>query len=69
MSAETWNLIRAGAYFVITVLLVIFLYSYAISMYRKQKNGTRDYEKYGSLAVNDDLSDDLVEPRIKQTKE
>ncbi|GAD19377.1 hypothetical protein HFN_0508 [Helicobacter fennelliae MRY12-0050] len=37
-------------------------------MYRKQKNGTRDYEKYGELAVNDDLNDELIEPRIKQTK-
>lgn len=68
MSAETLEIIRVSAYFIITVLLVVFLYSYAISMYRKQKNGTRDYEKYGELAVNDDLNDELIEPRIKQTK-
>ncbi len=63
MTEETLEMIRALAYLVVTVLLVIFLYSYAISMYRKQAKGIKDYEKYGSLAVNDDLNDEVIEPR------
>lgn len=62
------DFIRAIAYIVITILLVAFLYSYAISMWRKQKKGIQDYEKYGGLAVNDSLDDELIEPRNTQTK-
>lgn len=69
MTAQHIEYIRVGAYFVVTILLIIFLYSYAISMWRRQKNGNRDYEKYGDLAINDSLSDELVEPRTTSKKE
>lgn len=69
MTAQHIEYIRVGAYFVVTTLLIIFLYSYAISMWRRQKKGIRDYEKYGDLAVNDSLNDELVEPRTTSKKE
>lgn len=69
MTAQNIEYIRVGAYFVVTILLIVFLYSYAISMWRRQKKGLRDYEKYGDLAVNDSLSDELVEPRTTSKKE
>ncbi len=69
MTAQMIEYIRVGAYFVVTLILIVFLYSYAISMWRRQKKGLRDYEKYGNLAVNDDLSDELVEPRTTSKKE
>ncbi|MGX2971358.1 cytochrome c oxidase, cbb3-type, CcoQ subunit [Helicobacter sp. T3_23-1059] len=69
MTAQHIEYIRVGAYFVVTILLIIFLYSYAISMWRRQKNGIRDYEKYGDLAINDSLNDELVEPRTTSKKE
>lgn len=69
MTAQYIEYIRVGAYFVVTILLIIFLYSYAISMWRRQKKGIRDYEKYGDLAINDSLNDELVEPRTTSTKE
>lgn len=69
MTAQHIEYIRVGAYFVVTILLIIFLYSYAISMWRRQKNGIRDYEKYGDLAINDNLNDELVEPRTTSKKE
>jgi len=63
MDMETLNTLRAWAYIIVTLLLIVFLYSYAVFMWRKQKKGTIDYEKYGSLAVNDSLEDEIVEPR------
>ncbi|WP_304210053.1 cytochrome c oxidase, cbb3-type, CcoQ subunit [Helicobacter canis] len=69
MSAETIEYLRVGVYFVVTAILIVFLYSYAVSMWRRQKHGIRDYEKYGELAVRDDLHDDLVEPRITQKEQ
>ena len=69
MTAQHIEYIRVGAYFVVTILLIIFLYSYAISMWRRQKNGIRDYEKYGDLAINDNLNDELVEPHTTSKKE
>ncbi|PAF42943.1 cytochrome c oxidase, cbb3-type, CcoQ subunit [Helicobacter sp. 11S03491-1] len=63
MSLESLESVRAIAYFVATILLVIFLYSYIVSMYIKQKKGIVDYEKYADLALKDGLNDELIEPR------
>lgn len=69
MTAENIEYLRVGVDFVVTILLIIFLYSYAVSMWRRQKKGIYDYEKCGNLAVNDDLNDELVEPRIKSKEQ
>lgn len=50
---------------VFTILFTLFLYAYIFSMYRKQKKGIVDYERYGYLALNDALEDELIEPRHK----
>lgn len=55
-------------YLSVTILLVVFLYGYIYHLYSSQKNGTRDYEKYANLALNDNLDDELIEPR-KQNKQ
>lgn len=60
---ESIETIRAIAYVVATVLLVVFLYTYIVSMYVKQKKGIVDYEKYADLALKDDLNDEIIEPR------
>ncbi|STO97169.1 cytochrome c oxidase, cbb3-type, CcoQ subunit [Helicobacter canis] len=69
MEAETIEYLRVGVYFVVTIFLIVFLYSYAVSMWRRQERGIRDYEKYGELAVRDDLNDDLIEPRITEKEQ
>lgn len=48
-------------YVVSTIVLVMFLYSYCFYMYKAQKTGKRDYEKYSRLALDDDISDVLIE--------
>lgn len=52
---------RGWTYFIVTVLLVVFLYSYIFHIYRKQRSGEKDYEKYGRLALDDNLDDELIE--------
>lgn len=54
---------RGYIYFVVTILLVIFLYSYIYYMYKAQRSGKKDYEKYARLALDDDILDTPVESR------
>ncbi|GAA6807120.1 cytochrome c oxidase, cbb3-type, CcoQ subunit [Helicobacter pylori] len=58
--------LRGFAYAFFTILFTLFLYAYIFSMYRKQKKGIVDYERYGYLALNDTLEDELIEPRHKK---
>ncbi|GAA8748903.1 cytochrome c oxidase, cbb3-type, CcoQ subunit [Helicobacter pylori] len=58
--------VRGFAYAFFTILFTLFLYAYIFSMYRKQKKGIVDYERYGYLALNDALEDELIEPRHKK---
>ena len=43
-----------GKFFLILAVFIIF-YSYAYSIYKRDKTGERDYEKYSNL-VHDDSS-------------
>ncbi len=53
--------IQAYAYFFFTAFLVTVLYAYIVHLYRAEKKGTRNYEKYGNLAINDDVSTTPIE--------
>ncbi len=53
--------IQAYAYFFFTVFLVLMLYGYIYHLYSSEKKGTRDYEKYGNIALNDEITDKPVE--------
>jgi cytochrome c oxidase cbb3-type subunit IV len=50
-------------YFVLTVFLTLMLWGYIFHLYRAQKKGTRDYEKYSRMALDDDVTDELVETK------
>ena len=61
--------IQAYAYFFFTVFLVLMLYGYIYHLYSSEKKGTRDYEKYGNIALNDEITDKPVEEvSDKETK-
>ena len=49
------------AYFVMIVFLVVALYSYIYHLYNSEKKGTKDFEKYGNIALNDEIDDTPVE--------
>ena len=61
--------IQAYAYFFFTGFLVLVLYGYIYHLYSSEKKGTRDFEKYGNIALNDDITDKPVEEvSEKETK-
>jgi len=57
-------------YLFMTGLLIIILYSYIVYLYRSEKKGERDYEKYGKLAIDDDLDSPVLEknPKLDEKK-
>lgn len=63
MEYETIRIIQGYAYWFITVILVFLLYGYIYHLYKSQRSGKIDYEKYARLALDDDLNDALVEKR------
>ncbi len=68
---ETIREWQAYGYFFFTVFLVVILYAYILHLYRAEKKGTRNYEKYGKLALDDELDSTPVEPhedRIEENK-
>ena len=56
-------------YLIMTGLLVFLLYSYIIYLYRSEKKGEKDFEKYGSLALDDELDSKPLEKAEKKIKE
>lgn len=50
-----------SAYLFSTIFLVIWLYSYIVYLYRAEKRHGVDYERYGMLALNDSLYDEVIE--------
>lgn len=54
-------------FFLLLVVFVVF-YSYAFSIYRRQKKGERDFEKYSNLVHDDSINSDPLEER-KEEKE
>lgn len=56
---------RGYIYFITTIALVVFLYSYIYYMYKAQRTGAKDYEKYARLALDDGILDTPVESREK----
>jgi len=59
MDAKT---LQGVAYFVFIVFLTVILYGYIFHLYRSEKRGERDYEKYGMMALDDEITSKPVEP-------
>jgi len=55
--------IQGYASFVMTIFLVIMLYGYIVHLYRSEKKGERDYEKYGNIALDDEITSTPVEDK------
>lgn len=51
-------------FFLILIVFVVF-YSYAFSIYRRQKKGERDFEKYSNLVHDDTIDSSPLEERKK----
>jgi len=53
--------LQAWGYFFLTAFMVFILYSYIYHLYSSQKKGVKDYEKYGNIALDDDISSTPIE--------
>lgn len=52
-----------------TLFLVVMLYWYIIHLYRSEKKGERDYEKYGNIALDDEVTSTPVEDKPASQRE
>lgn len=64
-----WGEFSAYGYFFLTALMVFLLYGYIIHLYRSEKTGKRDYEKYGNIALDDEITSEPVEKNEKRKTE
>ncbi len=65
MDMETFS---AYAYILLTVSMAVVLWWYIYYLYTSKKKGGKDFEKYSSMALNDDITDVPVEKVLKKTK-
>ncbi|EAL53638.1 cytochrome c oxidase, cbb3-type, CcoQ subunit [Campylobacter upsaliensis] len=56
-----WEIFQGYGFFSLVVFLVVILYAYWFHLYRSEKRGERNYEKYADLALNDELDDRILE--------
>lgn len=56
-----WEEFAAYGYFFLTALMVALLYGYIYHLYRSEKTGRRNYEKYGKIALDDEITSEPVE--------
>jgi len=64
--------IQGWGYVSMIFILTIGLYAYIYHLYKSQKNGDKDYEKYSKMALDDDINDSPVEnlhPQDKKDKQ
>ena len=55
--------LQGYASFFMTIVLVMLLYAYIIHLYRSEKKGERDYEKYGNIALDDNVTSTPIEDK------
>jgi len=62
--------IQAYVYVIGTIITVVILYSYIVYLYRSEKSGEKDYEKYGKIALDDNINSTPIEdmPETKNDK-
>lgn len=51
-----------GSFFM-SLFLVVMLYWYILYLYRSEKKGERDFEKYGNIALDDEVTSTPVEDK------
>lgn len=68
MKMEDIVQLQGVAYFTFTVFLVIVLYGYIYHLYKSERTGRRDYEKYADIALKDNLDDEPVESFSEDNK-
>ena len=63
MEHETLMTIQGYAKFILLTIVFIIFYSYAYSIYKRDKKGERDFEKYSNLVLDDNIESKPLEKR------
>lgn len=63
MDIETIRVIQGYAYFFMTALLVVILYSYIYYLYSSEKKGEKDYEKFSQIALDDNIDSTPIQEK------
>ena len=61
MDIDTIHTIQATLYVILTGICVVLLYGYIYHLYSSEKKGTRDYEKYANIALDDEPDSKPIE--------
>lgn len=65
MDYETLLTVQGYAKFFLILAVFIIFYSYAYSMYKRDRTGEKDYEKYSNLVHDDSCVSTPLEERTK----
>jgi cytochrome c oxidase cbb3-type subunit 4 len=66
MDYETLVELQGYAKFFLVLFVFIVFYSYAFSIYRREKKGERDFEKYSKLVLDDAIDSEPLEKKERK---
>jgi len=61
MDLDTIHSLQAYGYLIAITICVFLLYGYIYHLYSSEKKGTRNYEKYANIALDDELDSTPLE--------
>ena len=62
------NDIKGYFYVIMGAVLTVVFYAYIIHLYRSEKKGEADYEKYANIALDDNINSKPVEDKSYWSK-
>ncbi|QOG12613.1 cbb3-type cytochrome oxidase subunit 3 [Arcobacter sp. FWKO B] len=68
MDYETLLTVQGYAKFFLILIVFIVFYSYAYSLYKRNKTGERDFEKYSKLVLDDSIESKPLESRKENSE-
>ena len=63
MDNSSIELIQAGAFISLGLFMSVMLYGYIFHLYKRERTGERNYEQYSKLALDDELTSEVLEKR------
>lgn len=69
MSYEELLTLQGYTKFTLMFIVCVVFYMYIYSMYKRQKTGERDFEKYSKLVLDDSIDSQPLEKREESKKE
>jgi cytochrome c oxidase, cbb3-type, ccoQ subunit len=58
--------LQGYGFFALIVILTAILYGYFYHLYKSEKSGARNYEKYANLALDDELGAKILEKNARE---